>query len=383
VPPRAGRGYPLADAEYYSCRSLAHAIAHEWAAVGAALQSTDLSAWVGRAVGDTNMANTVAAAIAWGGGEASRMGDGSLAGRLCTALDPKGPLRFRSVATAIEGLGPMLSGMIRDPEGQRTFAQLAVSDLPLYWISNRYGDGVESRTLVQTVDRLRFLLKRTQPGSGIERCLYELNPSQPCLSPALESHYVADADALLPALEAVAASADRPSFPIDRHIAAFIAARFREASETHLEAVGNRSEPAKAVLGALRTLAVMQWKLGPPQLPRLTAWLGKLAEALVDSYHANALRKQLQEHLQRVIKKGSLIELLNFVDDTSQRERDNRGYREALTAFAAAEAEIDRLSAEGIVLERRAEKLASQIASVVSTAVAVGTVAVLLMVGHG
>ena len=383
VPPRAGRGYPLAGAEYHSCRSLAHALAYEWAGAGAALQSTDLSAWVGRAVGDADMATTVTAAIAWGGGEASRAGDGSLAGRLCIALDPKGPLRFRNVAATIEGLGPMLSGMMRDPEGPRTFAQLVVSDLPLYWIGNRYGDGVESRTLVQTVDRLRYLLKRTQPGSGIERCLYEINPSQACLSPALESHYVADADALLPALEAVAASADRPSFPIDRHIAAFIAARFREASESHLEATANRSEPAKAVLGALRTLAVMQWKLGPPQLPRLTAWLGKLAEALVDSYHGIALRKQLQEHLQRVIKKGSLIELLNFVDDTSQRERDERGYREALAAFAAAEAEIARLSTEGIVLERRAEKLASQIATVVSTAVAVGSVVVLIMIGHG
>lgn len=384
VPPHANRGFPFAGNEYFSCRGLAHAMARNWAAAATAVREGDLEAWVGRSVGDAKTAAGVAAVLAWGASEGGgqRVAEGLVAGRLCATLDPKGPLRFKNISTTIEGLGPLLSGLLRDPNGAQPFAQLINSDLPLYWIDKRYGDGPDSRLLVKTVDRLRYLLRRQTPGSGLERCLYELNSAQPCLSPAIESHYVVEADQLLPALEAVAATRDRPAFPIDRHIAAFIAARFRQGSEDHVEATGSRDQPEKAILGALRALATMQWRLGPPQLPHLTAWLGKLCEAAIDSYHGIALRAQLRDQLGRVIRKGSLAELLNFIDDKSLRETDKQGYQQAIAAFAQTEAEIERLSAEGAVLEDRANALAARIATVVSVTVAVGTVFVLAVMRH-
>jgi hypothetical protein len=384
VPPRAGRGFPFAGGEYFSCRALAHAMARNWAAVPAAVRENDLEAWVGRSVMDGKTSQLVAQVVGASGAEGEttlgRAGEGMLAARLCTTLDPKGPLRYKSVSTMLDGLGPVLYGLVRDPNGAQTFAQLIGSDLPLFWIDKHFGDGPEARTLVKTVDRLRYLMKRVVPGCGIERCLYELNPGLPCLSPAIESQYVLDAESLLPALEAAAGSRDRPSFPIDRHIAAFIAARFRQGAEDHVESTADRSDPVKAILGALRALALMQWKLGPPQLPQLTAWLGKLAEAVIDGYHGIGLRKQMQEQLARIVKKGSLVELLNFVDDNSQRERDKQGYQQALVAFAATEAEIDRLSAAGATMDQRAEALASKIAAGISAVVAFGTVAVLMLI---
>ena len=386
VPPHANRGFPFGGNQYFSCRGLAHAMARNWAAVTGAVHEADLEAWVGRSVGDAKIAAGVAAVLAWGSSDGPaggpRVAEGLFAGRLCATLDPKGPLRFKNISTTIEGLGPLLSGLLRDPNGAQPFAQLIGSDLPLYWVDKRYGDGPESRNYVKTIDRLRYLLRRPTPGSGVERCLYELNAAQPCLSPAIESHYVVEAENLLPALEAIAATRDRPAFPIDRHIAAFIAARFRQGSEDHVEATGSRDQPEKAILGALRALATMQWRLGPPQLPHLTAWLGKLCEAVIDSYHGIALRAQLHDQLARVIRKGSLAELLNFIDDKSLRETDKQGYQQALAAFAQTEAEIGRLSAEGAALESRAEALAARIATAVSITVAVCTVLVLAVMRH-
>jgi len=383
VPPRAGRGFPFGGALYFSCRALAHAMARNWSGVAQAVHDNDLEAWISRSVCDATTAAGVAQVVTKGGAAAGGAAEGLLAGRLCTTLDPAGPLRYRSLATTLEGLGPMLWGLMREEHGVQPFAQLVASDLPLYWIDRRYGDGPEARTLVRTVDRLRFLMKRQAPGCGVERCLYELNPSLPCLSPTIESRHVVEPESLLPELETVAGSRNRPSFPIDRHIAAFIAARFRQGAEDHLEAIGDRGDPAKAILGALRTLAVMQWKLGPARLPHLTAWLGKLAEVVIDGYHGVALRKQLREQLERVVKRGSLVELLNFVDDKARREQDKQGYRQALAAFAAAEVEIDRISAEGAVLDGRAARLASRIAIALSAAVALGTVVILMLMRVG
>ena len=381
IPLQAGRAFPFAGGQYFSCRALAHAMAGHPEAVGAALAENNLEAWVSRSVGDAKTAAAITSALAKSSGEAgANYGvDPLLLARLCMALDPLGPIQYKSMATTVEGLGPRLVGLLNDPNGGQTFAQLIASDLPLYWAGLRYGDGPEARTLVKTLDRLRFFLKNTAPSYGIERCLYELNPSAPCASPALESRYVADAEDLLPALERVAAGKDRPTFPIDRHIAAFIAARFRQNTEDHLVAIGNRDDPSKMVLGALRALAVMQWRLGPPQLPNLTEWMGRLTESVVDSFHGVALRRDLQEQLARVVRKGSLVELLNIVDDKAVRDADARGYQNALNEYYAAESEIDSYSGKEGVLERRAERLANRIATVLSSVIAIGTVAVLIM----
>ncbi len=384
LPPQAGRGYSFAGGQYFSCRGLAHAMARQWESVGPALNGHDLEAWISRSVGDAKTAEAVAAVLARGAGEGggAHSGDGLLAARLCAALDPKGPLRFKMLSTMFEGIGPALCGLMSEPNGAQPFAQLIMSDLPLYWIDKRYGDGPDARPFVKIHDRLRGFMKNQAPGFGAERCVYELNPGLPCLSPVIESRYVADAEGLLPALEEVAGDKNRPSFPIDRHIAAFIATRFRQGTEDHLRELADRGDAAKAALGALRALAVMQWRLGPPQLPQLTAWCGRLVEAVIDGYHGAALRKNLQGLIARAIRKGSLVELLNLVDDKAVRDGDLRAYQRAVSAYAAAEAEIGSFSKKEGAIDRMAEHLANRIALTVSGAVVLGTVAVLMLIRH-
>lgn len=379
IPPQAGRGFPFAGGQYFSCRALAHAMAARPDAVATALVENNLEAWISRSVGDAKTAAGVTAALAKSSAESGAAAgmDHMLVARICMVLDPQGPICYKSLATKVEGLGPQLAALVHDPNGAQPFAQLIASDLPLSYVGQRYGDGPEARTLVKNLDRMRYQLKNPAPGYGVERCLYELNPSLPCASPIIESYYVADAEDALPALERAAGAKDRPTFPIDRHLAAFIATRFRQGTEDHLAALANRNDPGKMVLAALRTLAVMQWRLGPPNLPKLTEWLGRLAESVVDGYHGVALRAGLKEQLARVIRKGSLVELLNLIDDKALRDRDAQGYQKALAEYFAAEAEIESLSATGGALERRAESLAGRIAVFISAFIAIGTIAVL------
>lgn len=381
IPPQAGRPFSFAGGQYYSCRALAHAMATHPEAVGPALTEQNLEAWVSRSVGDAQTAAAIASAMAKSSGESGAVAglDPLLIARLCMALDPQGPIRYKSISTKVEGLGPLLAGLMNDPNGAQTFAQLVASDLPLASVGQRFGDGPEARALVKTLDRLRFYLKNPTTGYGIERCLYELNPSAPCASPTLESRYVADAADVLPALERVAQSKDRPSVPIDRHLAAFIATHYRQSTEPHLELLANREDRSKSVLGVLRTLAVLQWRLGPPQLPKLTEWVGHLADSVIDGYHGVALRKQMKEQLERVVRKGSIVELLNLVDDKAVRDQDAQRYQKALEEYFAAEAEIESYSAKQGAFDRRAEALANRIAVLVASTVAMGTVAVLAL----
>src|SRR3546814_19623601 len=76
-----------------------------------------------------------------------------------------------------------------------------------------------------------MLLNQTGPGFGLERVLYELNPSIHCRSPLIEHLYVTRIEELVPALERAAANRDRGGRPMDRHIASFAVARSPDVDE--------------------------------------------------------------------------------------------------------------------------------------------------------
>ena len=56
--------------------------------------------------------------------------------------------------------------------------------------------------------RLRGHVANGSPGFGIERCLYELNPSLPCMSPLVARLHANGVHTLLLALNRVATAAD-------------------------------------------------------------------------------------------------------------------------------------------------------------------------------
>ncbi|MCH8092693.1 MAG: hypothetical protein IIC57_10135 [Proteobacteria bacterium] len=185
-------------------------------------------------------------------------------------------------------------------------------------------------------------LKSSRLGFGIERCLYAFNPTQHCLSPFIEADQVVQISELLPALDRVGGS--RPEgAPIDRHIAAFIGARFNESIDKPLTEFANRNSPARSALGLLNVLALLQWRLGPAELPGLANWIGEYLTPVVASFYNRAERLRLEKELPRFIAKGDLSELFNFLSDSGRRERDQMGFVQASEAYAMAEAEIVQL----------------------------------------
>jgi hypothetical protein len=191
-------------------------------------------------------------------------------------------------------------------------------------------------------ERLAQFLKNPKLGFGIERCLYAFNPTQHCLSPFIETDQVVEISELLPALERVAKS--RPEgVPIDRHIAAFIGARFKESIAKPLAEFANKNSPGQSALGLLNVLALLQWRHGPPALPELANWIGKYLTPVLASFHNRAERLGLEKKLPGFVAKGDLSELFNFLSDSERRERDQMGFVRASEAYAAAEVEIAQL----------------------------------------
>ena len=167
-------------------------------------------------------------------------------------------------------------------------------------------------------------------------------------------HHVVTIEGLLPALDAAANNADARSKPMDRHIAAFVAARFNQDIQPHLKAIAS-ARADTSVIGMLSLLAFLQWRLQGPAMLGLSSWIGGLLGPAINTYHNRAMRRELEREIPRLVRKGSLPELFDLVDNADRRREDGDGFAEARAEYDEAESEIQEI--EGSDSERMAKAM--------------------------
>jgi hypothetical protein len=365
---KALRPFNFEGQNFYNCRSLANAIARQWRSHVMTERKTELLTWIERSLGDGSRRDAVERAyeqLSGSGLVGGGSGPAIFNARLAMALDPMAPLRYKGFAATMEGIGPALAAGFGDSAKVQEFAEIVRGGLPIFWLDlQRYGD----RDLVRAAGvfrRLGSYLKDPRPGSGIERCLYELNPGQHCLSPCVEREHVVAIEQVLPALER---NAPRDGMPFDRHLAAFIAARLGQDISGALALASNRENPTESTIGLLALFATLQWQLGPTSLPNLTRWLASSIQPIVAGYHHRSARKRIESELPNLIKGGSLVGLYNFLVNSDLRRQDEAGFAAAVSQYAKTEFEIAFLESGGASDPARAIRYGRQLAAACSAA---------------
>jgi hypothetical protein len=87
----------------------------------------------------------------------------------------------------------------------------------------------------------------------------------------------------------------------------------------------------------LSVLAIVQWRLGPEALFGLASWVGGLMGPVINAYHSRPKRKEIERELPKLIRKGNLAEIYNYLDNPEERQRDAEGFAWAKAEYAAAE----------------------------------------------
>ena len=152
---------------------------------------------------------------------------------------------------------------------------------------------------------------------------------------------------------------------MDRHIAAFITAHFKEDIPPHLKALSSPAEES-ATIGMLSLLAFLQWKLRINTLFGLSSWVGGLLGPAINAYHSRITRREIEKEIPRLVRKGSLPELFDLIDNAENRRTDSDGYEAAATEYAAAEYEIRDIEGTGSERQTKAERTGKQSAAVLS-----------------
>ena len=369
---RATRPFEFEGHSYLVPRVLSHAFAGNIEAASKAARSRDFESWAQRALGDeTNIALIKAAQAASAAGSTGDQREAAFVSRICVALDWQAPVRYRDLAAAADGFGGALASAFFENRSVQTIAEAIGQRLPQFWLSARSPAPSEHVTLLKLFERLRLLLDDPRLGCGVERVLYELNPSLHCLSPLLEKDHVFSLSGLLAALERQAATHLESGELIDRHIAAFMAARFKTAASEWVEALAN-GNPATKLVGILRVLARLQTHSGPAAAPNLVKWVARQATPLVESYHHRPTRQRLAKQFERTIQAGKLVELMRLIDNPLERQRDADGFSEARRAHAVVAGEMSRLAASAAHRPQQTASLAGQMAASFATLVAFG-----------
>ncbi|HEY5598949.1 MAG TPA: hypothetical protein VIK47_09110 [Kiloniellales bacterium] len=363
LPTRASRSISFAGRDYWNRFSLSHAMGKNWHDVGDILKNGELEGWIRRSFSDDDTADSIGAA---GGG------DGNVEQTACRTLmvlQPRLPIRFKTFSARIDGVAQCFAAEFQDPEHRNTFVEMMRAKLPQIYLQSMGGSRAEQAALMKTFDMINYFIDRPQIGLGLERALYESNRGWPCQSPLIKREYVCEVEDLLPALDRVARH-ETTGEPMDRHIAAFCAARLRSFSERTLRMLANTGDQPTYRLAILHILAEVHRAVGTElRFPHLSRWMASLMEPVVEQFHNRAYRERLGDEIQQASRKGDLLQLQFLVDNLEAQTQDSRGYEKARTEYANLAQAIAWLENGGLTAPARVLEKGRQSATFISAMV--------------
>lgn len=383
LPPKAARPITIAGRDYDNVRSAAEALGRNWMVSGEVVRGQDFDNWLRRSLTDERAVDAITKTV---GSQAllAKTPDSEnprLVTRACMALDPGAPLRHKGFSAHVDGVGPALAmGFDREDMRQKV-ADLVNGKFIGAWMALQTRSRSDLNEMYGVFDKLPVPLSMPGMGYGIERVLYELNRHLHCLSPLIEPFFVTTIDRLIPAIEGAAKGRDRPRTPIDRHIAAFAAARSTDVDERYLRALSaNDPTGTSQHLAALSLLGRIQLMTKNGPAPTLAAWFAELMEPAVNSFHNLKQRKAVEANVARAAETGMLMELQAIYADQKAIQRDQQGYAQAQQEHRYCGAQIEQLSLELNNKEHMATELGEQVAAVASGVIgSLGSTAIIVL----
>lgn len=368
--PKSQRGLTFGNFEHFTARTLAYSMSLDRTKSLELLFSSRLEQWIGRGLEIKELAASVATAVQVASIQKAEKPDAEdlLLSRVLMLLDPGAPVRYKGVAYMPDGFGTAMALEVLQTRSAKITAESMGYELKIVWYKAQENLNRQQH-LTQTVyEKLSGHLKRAGPGFGNERCLYELNPGLPCVSDLLLNRYVTDAKSLLLALNDAGEIADEHNNPLDRHVSAYLATHYENIGDRYLAEVGDPDETV-SLLAMLKLFAALQERIGPENLPGLTAWIGKLLTPVINGYQSRAARQQLESQLPNLIGDGALTPILQLLDNKELQQRDKLEFEAAVEAFRLAEEEIreieNRSEPGSAVALRRARQTAATISTMI------------------
>jgi len=378
IPQKAETPFTFMGASYLSPDILAWNFSFHPKEASEVIKSDEFMQWLKRGLGNDAMATALRSVVQnvnFHKDDAQGSND-YLICRASMVLSPFAPVRYKGLTFMPDGFGPEAAMAYLQTGDTLAATEVITLDIILFWLDAQTTRFPGTLDLKKNFGQLKGFLNIKDPGYGLPRVLYEISPGMPCLSPLVLNSGVVDIEDLLPALDEASKYVDNKQKPIDEHIVAFIATRFQQDIHPHLKALASPID-ATSLIGMLSLLAFLQWKLKTPAVFGLASWVGGMLGPAIETYNNRFTREDIEKEIPRLVRKGSLPEIFDLIDNAEKRKEDVSGYEEAKLEFAMAEYEIRDIEGAGSERTTKAERSGQQTASMISVVLALILITVL------
>lgn len=301
------------------------------------MDSGDLTTWIERAIEDKSIKARVEPALH---AIPSSRGDSfanKVAARIGVALNPDMPIRYKELSFTPEGFGKCLTAAYIQKKDLQPYVEVIKGLFTLQII--RQKNLPDMATYINRFDSVRAFITQAKMGSGIERCIYLLDPDSPCLSPLLEDYYVQSPEDLVRALNDIAEQKNNKSGRIlDRHMVAFLSVKDRKNVDPYMIELG-AEEGHKQAMGEARALATIQKRSQLEELPALASWLSHRFDPIYERFHDRNKRESLKAHVHKIASAGDLAKIAYLFEDEHLYENDFYTFKQAMEEYQTLERE--------------------------------------------
>ncbi|MCQ2915045.1 MAG: serine/threonine-protein kinase [Alphaproteobacteria bacterium] len=371
----SSRSIQYCGAEYDNYPLFAYALMKNWDSAAETIRSERFETWILRGFEDKPMLAAINAAkelaiIQFSNREKQ---NDYLVFRTILNLYEHAPIVMRGYRFMPSAIGYMLAYSYMHNEDVTTITMMILKGYLEAWYQVH-----QNLQAIQALKTVSNNIQRQELGLGIERVLYELCDGVPCQSPLIKKEYCVSERDILPAIENASKTVDTSQLPLDRHIAAFLMIHY---SSKIGEAISdtNSSHPGIAARGLLRAYATLQAVFGPEKLNGLSSWMGNHIAEMIKNYHNLETRMNLEKTLPKLIRKGSLVEVYQTLDNPEAKQKDQQDFLNAQKEFAGMAKEVEELETNRSKRIDQCIRLGYEVSAIVSVGIALLVMFLLLL----
>ncbi|MDF3046969.1 MAG: hypothetical protein K0R73_87 [Candidatus Midichloriaceae bacterium] len=267
--------------------------------------------------------------------------------RALILIDPEAPVRIYNTAFNKDGIGNLLAYCLEagfpDLLNIITASIIVNVYISFEYIWELLENQDEIAELLPIYKCIDFMNKRGV-GFGLERCLYELNPTLPCQSQIVKNYPCFDILDLVYKLEEYAVTFDELSSR--KILICFISAKLENTSIYKIEGLENFEQIQRTnAFQITHMIALVQQKFGMGPLPNLAITLSTVLKETLDVHiKSKSIRKILEEKLDEAVKSGDIQSMLDSVACSDLLLQNATSYAKAVYRKSQITQELIRYS---------------------------------------
>lgn len=257
------------------------------------------------------------------------------------ALNPALPVRYRQKVFCYDGAGGMIADACYQKKDMSFFDDILNLNLLDHAVASKGLHQTDVVNRLRLFDRCRTALRtKGKIGQGIEKCVYMLAPTAPCMSPMFKGFFVNGHTSALNVYEKLSKKGGQPALFMDHHAIAFFSAHNPNETDRVIYDIDSDSKDKK-VIGNLKYLATMQMKAKKAPVPAVAKVFLDAMSGVYSKFKNKKLQEKTKKNVEAAAAAGDLISMLSYIEDIALLKKDKNAFMVARREYAALQNEYN------------------------------------------